>query len=285
MRLRLFSILLTGVTVSLASASGFVVMSTENSIRYLVMHENSGTWVTSALDLGTVPSEGRILAANDFDANGSVDLVLEYDPDGAGPRPMGTFLWRFSGETRIGVTQLGGVAGGYTVPVGVSDLDHDGSFEVMMANPSNRSVRAMEVLANAPYAGGIRTILLGGVKDTVSMPVAVGDIDLDGNDDEILQDPVSGAVAIRYMSGSSSRFVRTVNFFDIAPGRLAGVINPLHNSGSVKGFSGFIIDSPDGIQPRQYIQLNHNTAAAQDLRLEVTGDEAYRSWPIVAVVP
>ena len=270
--------ILSGV---LARGSGLVVQGPSGSLELLQFRVRSASTIETALSLGTLPTGGRVLTAKDFDGNGSVDLVLEYDPDGAGPRPAGTFLWRFSGETRIDVIQLGGVATGYSVPVGVCDLDGDGNFELMMWNPSNKSVRTVEILKAAPYAGGERTILVGG-RDAFSQVIAVGDMDSDGHDDEILQDPTTKNLRIRYLNGTQGLSISATLIDGPPPARLAGFVSFQAPSPGRPGGLGFILESVDGVEPRHFwFMSNQNLSSVYD----VTGDDAYRSWPIVAVVP
>ena len=261
------------VLSAIASASGLVVQSPAGQIRFL-QFANRGVFINKSLSLGILPVGGRILAANDFDGNSSVDLVLEYDPDGPGLRPRGTFLWRFDGETRAGVTQLGGVATGYSVPAGSCDLDHDGNWEFMMWNPDNKSVKVTEILKSAPYAGGERTILAGG-RDDFAQVVGLADMDEDGNTDEILQDPISKALKFRYLDRASGKSV-SIAVDEIPDGRVAGAINVVF-----PGIKGLIIDSPDGVKPRLFWRMEREFVQGMDT---IDLDD-FVSWPIVAIVP
>ena len=267
------TVIALGTAVVLCSASGLVVKSPAGQIEYLQFADR-GVFISKSLSLGILPVGGRILAANDFDGNGSVDLVLEYDPDGPGLRPRGTFLWRFDGETRVGVTQLGGVATGYSVPAGSCDLNHDGNWEFMMWNSGNKSVKVTEILKSAPYAGGERTILAEG-RDDFAQVVGLADMDEDGNTDEILQDPISKALKFRYLDRASGKSV-SIPVDEIPDARVAGALNV-----SFSGIKGLIIDSPDGVKPRNFWRMDREYLSGT---FEVGRDD-FKAWPIVAVVP
>jgi len=268
-----FNVAAFGVLVGISIASGLVVQGPAGQIEFLKFPPG-GIYVTESLNLGSVPDGGRILAAADFDGNGSAELVLEYDPDASGPRPNGTFLWRYEGQNRIGVTQLGGVATGYSVPVGTCDLDHDGNWEFMMWNPDNKSVKITEIFQTAPYAGGERTILAGG-RDSFGMVAGICDMDEDGDADEILLDPATKNFRYRYLNRTNGHSISIVSPDGPLVGRLAGAFKPL--PGSV----GLIIDSPDGIAPRQYVNVRDVYIAGV---LPINRDN-FKSWPIVAIVP
>ena len=272
--------------VAVSMAQGIVVVGPQNQIKELVFYRGSGGTegtgtvdVVSVVDLGILPSGGRVIGAHDFDGNGFTDLVLEYDPDGSGAKPAGTFLWRFGTTGRIGVTQLGGVSGGYTVPVGVSDLNHDGNFEVIMQNPSNLNLKATEISKVAPYAAGTRTIVAGG-KDEFTDVVGIADWNGDGNDDLLLQNPNTHELRSRYLLGFNSNRLSAVlhNWVFSAPqGKIFGAFN----SYSIGTELIFFVESPDGVQPRAAYHMQDTDNQAQE---SIRGDDAYRSWPAVAVV-
>ena len=267
-------------------AKGFIIVGPQNQLKEMVFYRGSGNTegsgdveVVSTIDLGKLPAGGRVIGAHDFDGNGFADLVLEYDPDGAGPKEPGTFLWRFGASGRSGVTQLGGVAGGYTVPVGVTDLDHDGSFEVVMQNPANLNLKVTEISKNAPYVAGNRTIVAGG-KDRFTDAVGIADWNSDGSEDVLLQDPVTKELRYRYLDGfNSNRQSSVLRNWQITPpnGNIFGALNTFYNS----NIPFFLVDSPDGIQPRMGYEMDGTENVFQR---NITGDDAYRSWPAVAVV-
>jgi len=233
---------------------------------------------STATAKGTLPLGGRVVGARDFDGNGSLDILAQYDPDGAGPRPQGTFLWRFDGATRIGVTQLGGVQSGYTEPVGITDMNGDGNYEYLMWNPDTHYVKSFEVLKSAPYAGGERLILNGG-RGSYSQVVGVSDMNADGQDDLLLQDPATKQLRYCYFNGTNPMRVSPVVSDEVPTSPIAGAVAALAPEWL---YSSIILQSPDGIQPRE-IWVYQDTALTG--RYGLIGDEAYRSWPIVALAP
>ena len=262
------------LAVGPAFASSLVVVSQSGQIAELRL---SGNHVVSAVRRGTVPSGGRIVGAYDFDANGSTDLVVQYDPDGAGPHPRGTFLWRFTGETRIGITQLGGIPGGYTEPAGTCDLDKDGNREVLLWNPTNHAVKAFEILNTAPYAGGERTIIPGGQGLNFTRVFAAGDANGDGLEDLILQDSTSGKLKVRYLSGRTTTAFGTP--IDVPVGDFAVGYIP-----AAPGFPNqwnILFQSKDGVTRRDLLQFYLRDKVGDSY---IEDDEDYRSWPIVGVV-
>jgi hypothetical protein len=228
---------------------------------------------------GHLPTGGQVIAARDFDGNGSTDLILRYDPDGAGPRPEGIYLWRFRGESRIGVTQIGGVPSSYTVPAGVCDLDKDGNSEFLMYNPTNHAVKAFEVLKMAPFAGGERTVTAGGQGDHYTRVIAAGDVDQDGHEDLILEDLETRTLKVRYLNGTSTTSFGNALLVNAPKGKAVGVAY----FGAPTILDPFVVyESPDGIAPRQYLRFDTPGLIDQG---EITFDDPYRSWPIVAIVP
>ena len=227
---------------------------------------------------GTIPIGGRVIGARDFDGNESLDILAQYDPDGAGPRPQGTFLWRFDGATRIGVTQLGGVQSGYIEPVGITDMNGDGNYEYLMWNPNSHYVKSFEVRKSAPYAGGERLILTGG-RSSFTQVIGVSDMDGDGQDDLVLQDPATKKMRYCYFNGTTPIRVSPIFLDDLPNAPFAGFVAALYPEWP---YSSIIAQSPDGILPRQLWQLQDNVLNGT---YDLSGDEAYRSWPIVALAP
>jgi hypothetical protein len=272
--------------VAVSMAKGIIVVGPQNQLKEMVFYRGSGNTegsgdveVVSTIDLGTLPAGGRVIGAHDFDGNGFADLVLEYDPDGAGPKEPGTFLWRFGVSGRSGVTQLGGVAGGYTVPVGVTDLDHDGNFEVVMQNASNLNLKVTEISKSAPYVAGTRTIVAGG-KDRFTSVVGIADWNGDGSEDLVLQDPVTKELRYRYLNGfNSNRQSDVLHNWAYTPpnGKVFGALNAFYND----NVPYFLVESPDGVKPRKGYEM---LDTANVFETTITGDDAYRSWPAVAVV-
>jgi hypothetical protein len=272
---RTFSLSLMLVAGVKAVAFSFVVQGPSGEIKEL-RSVGSDTKITS---LGQLPANGQVIAARDFDGNGSTDLVLRYDPDGAGRRPEGVYLWRFNGAHRIGVTQIGGVPSSYTVPVGVCDLDKNGNSEFLLYNPINHAVKAFEILKNAPFAGGQRTVVAGGQTTHFALVIGAGDADQDGNDDLVLQDETSKELKIRYLMGPNTSSFGNAMGLDAPAGRAVGVGYvgaPSNRDLSV------IYESPDGVAPRQRARIRNDQVIGQS---ELTFDGIYRSWPIVAIVP
>jgi len=268
-------ILVAAVAVGPAFASSLVVVSQSGQIAELRL---SGNHVVSAVRRGTVPSGGRIVGAFDFDANGSTDLVVQYDPDGAGARPRGTFLWRFDGEKRIGITQLGGIPSSYTEPAGTCDLDKDGNRELLLWNPSNHAVKAFEILQSAPYAGGEQVIIAGGLGLSYKRVIGAADANGDLSEDLILQDEVTRQLKVRFLNGRSTQSLSNP-ITSIPPEDVALGFLPL------SGFPDYwavVFNSPDGIAHRDLLLIKQGIIVGYSY---VEGDEAYRSWPIVAVVP
>ena len=259
-----------------SSATSLIVVSSAGEIRELVL---SGFIASDTVFRGTVPSGGRIIAAADFDANGTADLILQYDPDGPGNRPMGTFLWRFDGPSRISVTQLGGVPSSYTEPVGIMDVDKDGNYEYLMYNPANHAVKAFEVLRSSPYAGGERTVIAGGLGLSFQRVVAVGDTNGDGNDDLLLQDSSTLNLKWRHLAGVSTLSLGNPMVTNPVPGMPVGVGHLGHPRTERPSV---IFNSPDGVAPREVWTVTGDNVIDYG---EIRFDEAYRSWPIVAVAP
>ena len=252
-----------------------VVQGPNGEIIDLLMDPGSVSNITRK---GTLPLGGRVVGARDFDGNGSLDILAQYDPDGAGPRPRGTFLWRFDGASRIGVTQLGGVQSGYTEPVGITDMNGDGNYEYLMWNPDTHSVKSFEVLKSAPYAGGERLILTGG-RGSFTKVIGVSDMDGDGQDDLVLQDPSTKQIRYCYFIGINPIRVSPVYLDDVSTTPIAGFVAALYPDWP---YSSIIVQSPDGIRPRELWQ---NQNLARNGVYDLSGDEAYRSWPIVALAP
>ena len=144
----------------------------------------------------------------------------------------------------------------------------------MMWNPDNKSVKITEILQTVPYAGGERTILAGG-RDSFGTVVGICDMDEDGDADEVLLDPVSKNFRYRYLDRTNGHSLSMVSPDGPLVGRLAGAFKPL--PGSV----GLIIDSPDGIAPRQYVNV-HDVYIEGVLPIN---RDNFKSWPIVAIVP
>ena len=275
MKIRMFTCTLFIAGTSAAHAWHMVVQGPSGQIEDLVMLR---AHVESAVNLGTLPLGGRVVGARDFDGNGSLDILAQYDPDGAGPRPQGTFLWRFDGASRIGVIQLGGVQSGYTKPVGITDMNGDGNYEYLMWNPDTHSVKSFEVLKSAPYAGGERLILTGG-RGSFSKVVGVSDMNADGQDDLVLQDPATKQLRYCYFYGTSPMRVSPVLTVEVPTVPIAGAVEALP---PVWHYASIIVQSPDGIQPREiWVYQDVEQTDAYPL----SGDEAYRSWPIVALAP
>jgi hypothetical protein len=188
-------------------------------------------------------------------------------------------LWRFNGAYRIGVTQIGGVPSSFTVPVGVCDLDKNGNSELLLYNPINHAVKAFEILKNAPFAGGQRTVVAGGQTTHFALVIGAGDADQDGNDDLVLQDETSKKLKIRYLMGPNTSSFGNAMGLDAPAGRAVGVGYvgaPSNRDLSV------IYESPDGVAPRQRARIRNDQVMMQG---ELTFDGIYRSWPIVAIVP
>ena len=260
------------------AASGLIVVGPSGQLSELVMQ--NGHSFDHAVRKGQVPEGGRVIAAQDFDGNGSTDLVLEYDPDGTGSRPRGTFLWRFDGSTRISVTQLGGIPSSYTYSVGVCDIDHDGNWEYMLADNIRGNVKFYEVIKSAPYAGGDRWVFPGGYQNYSDL-VGVADINSDGECDLLLQDPATKRLRYRYRFGLGSSRLASKPLTILPPGKVVGEYNAIGTFNGVT-YSGYICESIDGVRPRAlYIYQDQDVSSIDHFYL----DEAYRSWPIVAVVP
>jgi hypothetical protein len=259
-------------------ASSLIVTNRAGKISELKLNELE---VVGATDLGQLPVGGRIIAARDFDVNGSTDLVLEYDPDGAGPRVKGTFLWDFDGETRTSVKQLGGVSSSYTVPVGTCDMDKDGSYEYAMANPRTGFVKLFEITKLSAYDNSPRQIIAGG-RGNFSQVVGIGDVNADHNVDLLLQDPASKRLCYRYFtSEGTSRLSKPLK--DVPTQPVSGLYDPFIEEvgGEFETYSGIVFPSSDGISPRIWwymMDLNH--AGNNDFY----GDASYRDWTIVAIV-
>jgi len=268
------TLLLASLTLACA-ASGLVVVGPTGQLAELVMRNSN---ITGTLSLGSVPAGGRIIAAYDFDQNGSTDLVLQYDPDGSGSRPQGTFLWRYNGEMRIGVTQLGGIPSSFTESAGTCDLNNDGNREFLLWNPSNHAVKAFEVLKNSPYAGGERNVIPGGLGLSFKRVFGAGDANGDLAEDLILQDEVTRQLKVRLLVGRSTLSfgnpITSIDPTDVAVGVLKYPGFP--------EFWGVIFNASDGSSRHDLLILQ-----GEDIFVSSTIEfpEIYRTWPIVAVVP
>ena len=270
--------LVFGCVSAVSSASGLIVQGPLGELvelKLVVAH------VDFSATLGKVPAGGRVLAAQDFDGNGSTDLVLEYDPDGAGPRPRGTFLWRFDGSKRIAVSQLGGIPSAYTYPVGVCDMDHDGNWEYVLADSVRRNIKVYEIMKSAPYSGGDQWVFPGGYEN-FSNVVGVGDLNADGDFDLLLQDPATKELRYRYRFGIGPSRLAPKALLDISPTKVVGEYNIFKGELDEQIYSGYVHESPDGIQPRMIYTYRYGSLISIG---QLRKDDAYRSWPIVAVVP
>jgi len=266
--------------VATSFGHGFIVVGPQRQIVDIELSPQLGleNKVDRTVGLGTLPSGGRIIAAHDFDHNGSTDLVLEYDPDGTGPRPAGTFLWRFDGSSRLSVSQLGGVASGFSAPFGCADRDKNGSFEYYMAYPERLLVKGIEISATAPYVATFKSIT-GGPGSTFSV-VGIGDMNQDLEQDLILQNPVTKQVCYRYFHhgrpGHLSPIIR-----DTPTSKFLGQLYLFEFREGGAADAGFLLDSPDGVAPRQWWYIH---AGDLEYSVPIEGADAYNSWSAVAVV-
>jgi hypothetical protein len=268
--------------VATSFAHGFIVVGPQHQIVDVELSYRPGyeTEFDHAVDLGNLPPGGRIIAAHDFDRNGSTDLVLEYDPDGVGPRRAGTFLWLFNGAVRISVHQLGGVPSGFSVPFGCADRDKNGSFEYYMSYPDRLLVKGIEISATAPFTATAKPIT-GGPSRTFSSVVGIGDLNEDHEQDLILQNPTTKELCYRFfrhdVPGHLSPIYRT-----IPPARIVGQTYLYELRGpDIPADAGFLIDSVDGLAPREWWYM-HDGEFVWSLPIE--GADAYNSWDAVAVV-
>jgi hypothetical protein len=68
------------------------------------------------------------------------------------------------------------------------------------------------------------------------------------------------------------------NWGNNAPnGRIFGALNAYYND----NVPYFLVESPDGVKPRKGYEM---LDTANVFETTITGDDAYRSWPAVAVV-
>jgi hypothetical protein len=273
-------ILLAGACLSFAHAlnrySSLFVVGPAGQIKELGF---SATLFWGEVDRGIVPSGGRIIAAGDFDSNGVYDLVLQYDPDGAGPKAPGTFLWLYAGGVQTQTIRLGGIPAAYTRPIGTCDMDGDGNLEYAMANPLNGKVQIVEISHLAPNLAGERRVVAVAPKGykVVGVNHMRGILYLDF----LAQDTKTHTVKVVYTNGiAATGLSLAIPYPATTEGSVVGVVN-------VPGFgrSAMIEDSPDGITPRMWIQFQdplHNGNWACDTFIPLTTDP-YISWKLVAI--
>jgi hypothetical protein len=266
---RALLIALASGLASMAMAGTVVLVGPTGEIRKNTFI--SGFALSEAGSLGFLPTGGRIVSARDFDGNGSLDLVLQYDPDGSGPLPKKCFLWLFDGNVRTAEVELGDAPTDFINPAGNGDLDGDGQGQYVLQNPATGAIRAYEVTAAAPFRISETFTLRPGVT-TYTRVVGVGDMDRDGDDDIVLQDPATGKLRYRYMNrlapqkaGSPLGATPNAPVLGVCDARTDGEI--------------IMIDTPGGTVRRKvwFMRNGHRES------ISAMWDPIYQKWSIVAV--
>ncbi|MEZ0326120.1 MAG: hypothetical protein ACAH95_09450 [Fimbriimonas sp.] len=258
----------SNISTTVAGSSGLL-----RKLNYL------GQNLDNVTNLASLPSGMQVLGTGDFDQNGTSDVIIRGDADGAGPTPVRTFLWLYLGSKRLRIVRLPNTASSYTIPVCMSDLDFDGSQELLVGNPSTSRVRAYEI----PIADlTVGSTIVGAYSDQYTLPyhasyshtVGVGDFNGDGWQDLVLQNPSTGALRYRLLEGTTTLGYSKVITNDVPAAKFLGVAQLFNPR------LGLLVDSPDGTGPRTFWDMNGTARLGV---VDLLGDEAYRSWSVVGI--
>jgi hypothetical protein len=163
--------------------------------------------------------------------------------------------------------------------VGVFNLRNDDNMEFLLYKPANHTARAFEIGKGSTSRVGRATVLKGGQGKHYTRVIAVGDVYHDGHADFILEDAITRTLKIRYL-----KVATTTGFSDPilvqAPNGMAVGLAYLKAPENMDAY--VIYESPDGIAPREYLRIVNPEMVS---RGQITFDQPYRAWPIVAIVP
>ena len=260
---------------SIPASTSLIAKNGAGEVRKLMY---SGPKLSSSERIASLPAGMDVIGCGDFDQNGSPDLVVRGDSDGAGPLGIRTLLWLYEGRQKVRVVRLPNIAATYTESLNSADLDRDGNLELIVWSPSTQRARAFEIprdeLALSTVISSYQSATTLPYHATYSTILGLGDFNADGWTDLVVQDPTTGTLKYRYMVGTT---VTSIS----APLTANGGSSSFLGVGRLfDGRLGLLVDTPDGVLPRTFWDMD---GTSRLLVADLLSDQTYRSWTVFAV--